>query len=75
MISRLPRPEYFDTLRECLMEALAEALGDRFTGEVESAWGAAFDAIASVVLSNYPVASDSGPGALSVALGSDVVGF
>ena len=48
--------EFFPALRECLLEALAEHLGrDRVTDAVKDAWAAAFDGIASVIISNYPV--------------------
>ena len=50
------KQDYFSTLRDCLIEALAEHLGrDRFTDAVEKLWRTAIDGIASVIISNYPV--------------------
>ena len=71
------RPEYFATLRECMLEALAEHLGrDTFTEAVHAAWGSAFDAISSVIISNYPRSSDveAGP-APSSTFGSQTFGI
>ena len=76
-VSPLPplRPEYFTTLRECMLEALAEHLGtENFTEAVEAAWGAAFDAITAVILGNYPRGNESGM-VYPSGLGSEEFGF
>ena len=45
------RPEYFDVLRECLLEALAARLGAlRWTKEVSAAWNAAFCVISQAII-------------------------
>ena len=67
-------PEHFDVLRGCLLDALVEHLRDKFTGEIEDAWGIAFDTLASVMLAHYPSEEEAGLGALS-GIGSRVVGF
>ena len=68
------KPAYFATLKECLMEALAEHLGaEAFAGAIEAAWGAAFDAIASVIISHISYQNEGGPA--SSTFDSQVVGF
>ena len=69
------KPAYFTTLRACLLEALGEHLGpEKFTPDVAEVWGAAYDAIAAVIISHYDSEHGSGLAAVS-DLGSQVVGF
>jgi len=41
--------EHFDTLKQALLKALAEHLGERFTPELEAAWNGVFDDVARVM--------------------------
>jgi len=45
------RPEHFQTVGAALVWALSQHLGDAFTNEVESAWLAVYDTLASTMQS------------------------
>jgi hemoglobin-like flavoprotein len=41
--------EHFDTLKQALLTALAQHLGERFTPELQAAWNGVFDDVAAVM--------------------------
>ncbi|MEJ2117204.1 MAG: globin domain-containing protein, partial [Alphaproteobacteria bacterium] len=56
-------PAHFGLMRSALIETLAELLGDEFTPQMQEAWEAAFDVMATVMkkgLTNTSTSSEAG---------------
>jgi hemoglobin-like flavoprotein len=51
------RPEHYPAVRAVLLETFAEFLGERWTPELQAAWGQAYDTVAALMLQGVPVAA------------------
>jgi hemoglobin-like flavoprotein len=64
------RDEMYRWVVECLLAALAEAAGDAWTAEVQSAWAAALEAVASMMLTGAATARGQAPRPTAAAAAS-----